>query len=251
MQCKLCNGYFEKLVNSHIIPECLYDQIYDDKHRYIPISSNNFNQLKIEQLGYREEMLCEACELKLSKWEKNTKKDLVDISKKNSNFLQFTKLNHKYTIVKKISHDFFKKCMLSILWRMSTTKSNSFKSYKLGPYQEKIRAILNNNDELKTFDFPIMVKQLGIDGKHYPDVIMCLNKGHIDNLYTTQSFVVYGYLIEIIISNKTFPKKYEPLLLNDNGTLPLIEGDLTSINHEPSLISRFNDKDVLDFYAQK
>ena len=58
MKCRLCETEVSSLKKSHIIPECLYEKIYDEKHRFIPISNENYQDLRVEQLGYREELLC-------------------------------------------------------------------------------------------------------------------------------------------------------------------------------------------------
>lgn len=248
MKCQLCRNDVESLENSHIIPECMYEKVYDEKHRFVPIKADNFNQFKIEQLGYRERLLCKACEGKLSKWEGKTKKDLVDIVKRESNFLDITDLNEKYTLVENINHDYFKKCMLSILWRMSIATSDFFSIYDLGPYEEKIRVILDEDVSLTTFDYPLMIQEVTIEGVHYPDLVMGINKGHVENKYIQQSFILYGFLIDIIISKHKFPNNYEVLLLSDQGRMALRKYDFMDLPQEHGLLSRFNDNDVKGFY---
>ncbi len=248
MECKLCKNDVDSLESSHIIPECMYDKVYDEKHRFIPVKADNFNEFKIEQLGYREKLLCKNCEGKLSKWEGKTKKDLVDIAKRQSNFLNITDLNGKYTLVENVKHDYFKKCMLSILWRMSITNSEYFEIYDLGPYQEAIRVILDKDSSLSTFDYPLMIQEVTIKGTHYPGLIMGINKGRIENKYIQQSFIVYGYLIDIVVSQHRFPSNYEVLLLSDQGRMALRKSDFVTLPQEHGLLSRFNDDDVKGFY---
>ena len=248
MKCYLCHQNVATLEKSHIIPECLYEDIYDDKHRFIPIASDNYRQLKIEQLGYREELLCKSCEGKLSKWENTTKKDLVDISQRKNKFLTINELSDKFIIIENINHDNFKKCMLSILWRMSISKLEMFNAYSLGPYEEAIRKILNENSALSTYDFPLMIQELIINGKHHPDLIMSFPKGRVFNKYIQQSFTVYGYLIDIIISKHKFPQNYELLLLTDTGRMTLMKMKFSNQHLKHGLLSRLNDEDVRRFY---
>lgn len=250
MKCQLCRKNFDSLENSHVIPECMYEKVYDEKHRFVPIKADNFNRFEIEQLGYREKLLCKTCEKKFSKWEGNTKKDLVDITKRESNFLKIIDLNDRFTLVENVDHDYFKKCMLSILWRMSIATSDHFGIYNLGPYEEKIRIILDEDVSLTTFDYPLMIQEVTIKGTHYPDLVMGINKGRIKNKYIQQSFIVYGFLIDIVVSQHRIPNDYEALLLSDQGRMALSKSDLLELPQEHGLYSRFNDDDVKSFYAK-
>jgi hypothetical protein len=55
----------------------------------LAVNSDVCIPLKIEQKGYREELLCGQCETRLSKWEGIAKRNLVDIANLQSNFLHF------------------------------------------------------------------------------------------------------------------------------------------------------------------
>lgn len=224
-------------------------KIYDEKHRFILIKEDNFNQLKIEQSGYQEKLLCKACECKLSKWEGETKKVLVDLVKTESDFLNITYPNEKCILVGNVNHDYFKKCMLSILWRMSVSKNKLFKIYDLGPHEEKIRVILHGDVSLTTFNYPLVVQKFTIKGIHCTGLIMDItNKGRIEGKYTLQSFVVYGFLIDIIISRYRLLKEYEASFLTDQGRMILKKLDLTCFSQKHDLLNRFNDDDVKKFH---
>jgi hypothetical protein len=247
MKCRLCLSEVTSLKKSHIIPECLYEKVYDNKHRFIPISNQNYQDLKVEQLGYREELLCDCCEKKLSKWENYTKKDLVNISKRSSNFLEISNLSKKLVLVKNINHNSFKMCMLSILWRMSVSSHEMFGRYNLGPFEEKIRLVIDQGVSLTTFDYPLLVKEVTLKGAHYPDLITCIGKGRIGHLIF-QSFIVYGYLIDIVVSSQKVENRYEPLLLSDGNSLVVGKVEHQSLPHDSGLLDRFKQDDIAKFY---
>ena len=71
---KYCAGCNNKkmLQNSHIIPEFFYRYVYTKDHKFILISSDNEDKLKISQKGFREKLLCKDCENYLAKFEKIT-----------------------------------------------------------------------------------------------------------------------------------------------------------------------------------
>jgi hypothetical protein len=247
MQCRLCLNEQSKLKKSHIIPECFYDEIYDEKHRFTPISGTNYQQLEIEQKGIREEMLCGQCEQKLGNWENNTKKDLVDIASASSNYLNISPLNNGHLLVEDVNHDSFKKCILSILWRMSVASHKMFSAYSLGKYQEVIRELLDQNTPIGTFDYPIIIKKVTLNNKHYKDLILCMGKGHIDGRII-QSFIAYGYLFDVFISNQKVKSEWEVLLLTDLGRMVVGNIDSRELPQDQEMIQRFKQDDVINFF---
>jgi hypothetical protein len=249
MQCRLCLSEVSKLIKSHIIPECFYDEIYDEKHRFAPISGANYQQLKIEQKGIREEMLCEQCEQKLGIWENNTKKDLVDIANASSNYLKISPLNNGYLMVEKVEHNSFKKCILSILWRMSVTSHKMFSAYSLGKYQEIIRELLDQNASVGTFDYPIIVKKVILNDKHYRDLILCMGRGRIDGKII-QSFITYGYLFDVFISNQKVKSAWGSLLLTECGSVAVGNIDSRELPQDQDMIQRFKQDDVINFFKK-
>jgi hypothetical protein len=67
--CRLCSAPQADLRASHIVPEFFYKRVYTKSHKFTAISKNSDDKLAIAQKGYREHLLCQACETKLSKWE--------------------------------------------------------------------------------------------------------------------------------------------------------------------------------------
>ena len=248
MECKLCEQEYKALEKSHIIPEWMYKPIYSDKHKFIEINSQNFKKLEFEQKGYRERLLCKACEGVFSKWEVNAKNDLEDITNQDSKFLKVIKFSNQFIYVENINHDYFKKFILSILWRMSVSSLSQFENVKLGIHEEIIRKLLHENSALDTLTYPIMLHQIQVSGKHYKDLIMCVEKGRLQNKYIFQSFVAYGYMFDVVISKNMFPCSIPTLLLNVAGTVPIKIIDIMSLPHDKNLLQRFNDVDVLSFH---
>ena len=226
----------------------MYKPLYNEKHKFIGINSKNFNQLQPEQKGYREELLCKLCEGKFSKWETNAKKDLEDITRKDSNYLKITQLDSKLLFVENICHDYFKKFILSIVWRLSVTSLEQFKNVELGIFEDRLRTLLDEDKEIDTFTYPIMVHQVQVKGMHYKSLIMLNEKGRILDKYIFQQFVGYGYMFDVVVSKLKFPSAFSPLLLNQHGSVPIQLIDIMSLPHEQGLLNRFNDIDVLKFH---
>ena len=105
--CRLCHQQGE-LRDSHIISEFLYASMYDEKHRFHVVEAGEQHS-SFEQKGYRERLLCQACETKLSKWETFARGLLVGGTQ-----LQYRR-EGSITWVEGIGYSRFKLFQLSIL----------------------------------------------------------------------------------------------------------------------------------------
>ncbi len=256
INCRLCLlpvSEVGELKLSHIVSECFFTPIYDDKHRFVAISEENAGRLKYEQKGYRERLLCSNCENKLSRWENNSKKDFKDMSLKQYKHLDFitSPSPHDFLCVSNISHDYMKKFVLSVIWRMSLSSISEFSEYSLGEkHSENIRRILDNDEELDTYDYPILIHQVRIRNQYFQDLMMFMGRGELYDKNIV-SFVVMGFLIDIFVSSESVKKDpVGALLLNssDEVVVPNIEWSSLA-NRDPGLRRRLQDRDVTDFYG--
>ena len=140
--CRLCLKE-EKLCNSHILPEFFYLDIYED-HRSLIISKEGE---KVIQKGLREHLLCQQCETKLSRYEKYAKELILRIS----NFSRDENLGLLYS--EDTDYSKFKLFQLSILWRASISSHMAFAQVNLGPHEEKIRRMLDEESPGRTTDY--------------------------------------------------------------------------------------------------
>ena len=67
MICPFCSNEVPQFhPNSHIIPEWMYKNSYDDKHRAISLNLDDLEKDVVQQ-GHRGSFICHACEMKFSK----------------------------------------------------------------------------------------------------------------------------------------------------------------------------------------
>ena len=128
MICYLCKKKSE-LKKSHIIPEFVYKDLYDSKHRFHVLSTLKETPRPIEQKGIKEKLLCGSgkCEQQLSIYEKYAKEVLmggVEITVKDEGDIIF---------VSDVDYQKFKLFQLSILWRASICNDKMFSRVELGP----------------------------------------------------------------------------------------------------------------------
>jgi hypothetical protein len=138
-KCKLCLKE-AKLSYSHIIPELLYINIYDELHRAIKVTPDKIERPPYIQKGMREYLLCYKCETQLSRYEDYASRLL------NSILVMDLKQGEQSLLVTNIEYEPFKLFQMSLLWRSSVSTLEGFESVSLGTYEEDLRLRILNED---------------------------------------------------------------------------------------------------------
>jgi len=205
--CKLCQKKSD-LRNSHILPEFMYSKLYDEMHRTMSISSDK--KEKLIQKGVRENLLCQECETKLSKYEGYAVKIINNIP----NFVEDPSEKFFFSSV---DYKLFKLFQLSILWRSGVSINQMFANVNLGKHEEKIRLMLVQNDPGKYIDYGCFVMMMpnsqNIDRIIMPPMPERLF-GHNGFRFMTGNLFWY-----FIVSSHKIASVALPLLLQENGEL--------------------------------
>lgn len=139
MICNLC-GKDRELINSHIIPEWVYTDLYDEKHRFHVLASTTNKTKSFEQKGLREKLLCDDCEQKFSRYEKYAREvikgDESKVVRQYQDRLEIYDIN--YTL--------FKLFQISVLWRAGIAKHRMFSRVDLGPHENILKNMLIAED---------------------------------------------------------------------------------------------------------
>lgn len=193
--CKLCKNN-PPIQHSHVIPEFMYKPIYDDKHRFIPFTTEDSPNNKIEQKGYVEPLLCLSCETKFSKLEGTAAKFLIEIGK--GNFIEKLKEMELYSSK---NFDDTKRCILSILWRMSISSLPFFSFYKLNSIvEENLRLVFDQNLPIEKFKYPILLTRILLEESTCNDLMALFNEAGVYKEYPLYTIVVFGFIFDIIIN---------------------------------------------------
>lgn len=117
-ECRLCKKH-KKLINSHIVPEGFYENMYDEKKR-VYSSSESRNEFDILQKGYREFLLCSECDggiigNRYDKYGTEVIRDRLHIE-----YLE----DDEKEIWLGLDYNKFKIFLLSILWRSHIAQKN-------------------------------------------------------------------------------------------------------------------------------
>jgi hypothetical protein len=210
MKCRLC-GQEKELQLSHIIPEFCFGPLYDEKHRYIALMSDNIANPTKSQKGKRERLLCKECEGRFSKYERyasqilHHSKELVCTKhdKEGSEFI--------------IEYAPFKLFQMSLLWRLGVSSTFSTDCV-LGKHERKLRAMLNADDPGDSQEYGCILVHSTRDANIMKETIMPMRK------YTFGGIEFYGLVLEFMywffrLSNKKTDESWSDFYLQKSGSL--------------------------------
>jgi len=219
MTCRLCKEE-EKLCDSHIIPEFLFKNLYDSKHRAVELFAKGYK--RFVQKGLRDFLLCAGCEGHIAKYietpfAKQWKKILP--SSYSNPILPLSGLNYAVT----------KLMILANLWRAHCSKKPHWESVKLGPYAEKIRQMINNLDPGDGKTFPIW-GQLLVDRENniHADVITPFTKSRLNRHH--MYYAVFGGVEWYIVISESTEISMQDACLTTLGNMKLIKKFLLKSN---------------------
>ena len=134
--CALC-GLEKLLQKSHIIPEFLYDELYDGLHSYNLLRTAPNAPSSRRRKGIYERLLCEDCDQRrlgrLDNYAARVFKGGIEIEVTDE---------PGRLIVGKLDYTTFKLWEMSLLWRCGASRRPEFRACSLGPHAEKLRRLL-------------------------------------------------------------------------------------------------------------
>ncbi|HDZ5419781.1 TPA: hypothetical protein RTK63_005327 [Vibrio harveyi] len=248
--CKLCNSENVELRASHIIPEFLFKNVYTSKHKFMPIEADVTGG-KVHQKGFRENLLCQGCETKLSLWERELSLFIRFLSDGKGNVFSLTTLGYN-TVVEGFNYDLVKKALISILWRMSISTLQFFSDYDVGSYEEKLRNWLDQDLPFDVQDYPILVSKGYISGTYQTGLLMPITQGSYGKHIKMESVVLDGIIFDFLLTEgNVIPSEVELFSLHPESRVIIRNKEYSEYGIDLSSFSRrVNDKDVLDFFSK-
>jgi hypothetical protein len=185
--CALC-GQQSPLRQSHIIPEFLYSPLYDEKRRFKTYGKVGQPRVDLEQKGFREPLLCEACEQRFSDNERFAAvfyRGTVQAFSSSTpevyceRSLKFTRVSEQalptsdavpsMLHVEGINYDRLKLFLLSVIWRMGVSRLHFFREVELGKHEDRLRHMLLSDDPGEPKDYPCQMCLVEADGRLLTD----------------------------------------------------------------------------------
>jgi hypothetical protein len=197
MVCALCQ-INSSLRNSHIIPEFLYDTLYDDKHRLHQLSTNPDAKDHLLQKGVREPLLCEPCEQRLSVLER-----YVSLVLNGGVGLMYHRAG-KRLLLEGLDYTKFKLFQLSVLWRASISSLPMFTQVSLGSHEDRIRQMLLRDDPGPPERYGCLMFVLLHEGQLVRDLIVQPTWARLVGHYAYR-FVFGGMVWVYVVSGHELP----------------------------------------------
>jgi hypothetical protein len=229
--CALCKKS-KVLCDSHIIPEFLYDPLYDSKHRVSRLSTAGKPKRSFEQKGVREYLLCRDCECQLSRYEGYAR----DVLYEASDVISGTPQGFEFLV----DYRQFKLFELSVLWRVGVSTLPEFKDVNLGSHERRLRHMLQQESPGATGEYGC-IKIWPLSYRKIMDqLIMSMGMVKIERVQCCR-LVIGGMCWFFFLSRNGIEPRQEGLFLQDTGALRIMLGDFGM----PGYIQKF----VKDVYG--
>lgn len=232
MECKLCKQEKKLIKRSHIIPNFMFDGIYDEKHQLLSAFLDPVKKEKLLNTShYDKDILCLECDRDIiGKYETYASKALYGGKLKEyeqpKRIKRIAKDGYISIDVTNISYKKFKLFLLSILWRASVSKQSFFKRVRLGPHEEVIRRMIydgNAGEENQYKTCLILTK----DNKKINTQMVAEPRRFKVSSRTFYSFFINKAYYMINISSDTPLEIFDKstIKLNNSMNIPLLEGN--------------------------
>lgn len=215
--CRLCQRE-RKLCKSHILPEFLYEPLYDKRfHRYHVLSADPKERNYTRPTGLYEKLLCEECDRSIiGPWE-----TYAALLLNGGTEFEWTRGPHG-PIVHKIDYSKFKLFQMSLLWRCHISTRPEFSEVYLGPkHGERLRQMIRAANPGQAKDYGCIL----IAAPQLTDCIEELILPPVRRRIGGQTcyWMLAGQLFWLFcVSSPRAEPVQSDLFLNMSGTVPII-----------------------------
>lgn len=219
--CRLCLQAGD-LCESHIVPECFFDQLYDKTHRYYALSNIEGKRIRLLQKGVREKLLCRRCEQQLSTYEHHARSVFYGGTE-----ISVEELGNDFR-VGQIDYRKFKLLLISLLWRLGITSLEYFRGVDLGPkHREKLRQMLLSGNPGEPWEYGCAITGLLHEGKAFPELISPPAWGKVAG-HRVYTMAIGGFIFAFVVSSHKADGLVEGFLQRD-GQLLISRREFTQI----------------------
>jgi len=207
------------LRNSHIIPEFLYEELYDAGHSLVALTTAQPNLPQRRHKGiYQERFLCADCEGQIGRHEdyvaKAFKSKVSVVPTPDA--IRFTGFDYRH----------MKLFQMSILWRASASTRDEFHGVALGPRQETLRVMVAADDAGAPSDFPcVVVTNPSMREKFGQELIVTGAMGRDHDGQRVAVFFFGSLFWWFFVSSRASRSHRAPYFLQEDGIFSIIRSD--------------------------
>lgn len=216
-QCQLC----EKpgvLRDSHIVPEFLYKDLYNEKRHMMGINGKGKSGWKALQKGLREKLFCDGCEQLLND---RYEKPFVKYWRDNNPLPQTLKPGELIEI-QVPDYTSFKLFHLSIFFRAAISSLPTYRDANLNEkHVERLRELILNCDPGKHWEYMVFGNVLTHHDSFKP--VAMVSQPYPRRLDGNKALgMIYGKVAWYITTISHRAKAIEEVALSTNGVMPLM-----------------------------
>ncbi|MBN1931713.1 MAG: hypothetical protein JW786_08920 [Desulfobacterales bacterium] len=229
LTCPLCAkevSEFHK--RSHLLPEWMYTECYDQKHKLLEVSRAD-QKLAKKQKGFYGSFMCSECERETQKFDHYASLILTTRSPNSPEYRAVRKecfseyhrgARHDFSRWENLDFKKFQQFVFAIILR---THFAGKMDGVLSLSTKHLNAILNiyrDNSRIDDYSYPILLTEYPSDDKLRSHIVMpFINKkgGH-----HTVDFAGAGYLFQVYVSSHSKPRFAESLRLKADGSVFVI-----------------------------
>jgi len=208
MKCKLCLEDKPLLKKSHIIPDFMYQGLFDENHKLYKISSEKSWVERPSDGEYESDILCSDCDnVRLGKFETYAASTLYgkNLPAENAPKVrnEINQNNIKSTYCSNIEYKKFKLFLLSILWKASISARPVFEDVNLDKDEEIIRKMLLEENPGEIDEYPCFMVSYLTNKELSHDIIgkpIKVNEG------MQHTFLIGGIYYNYYLNKEKLPK---------------------------------------------
>ena len=220
--CKLCLQNKPLISQSHIIPEFMYEFLFDKHHKMYMVDPKKYIEgdktfQRPPSGEYEGGILCAKCDNEtIGQYETYGERVLfAGVNKSVSDPIcqhGRTETGIPLTRCTNVDYTKFKLFLLSILWRASISKREFFRDVALGPYEEQVRQMILGGDPKETEVFPVIMISWLFDSSMSPEFVAQpgINRATTGIRYV---FPIGGTTYVFHVSPESFDKRLLPFTI--------------------------------------
>lgn len=227
MICQLCKNDKILIRRSHIIPNFMYEGLFNEKHFIADFDLIGDRGTRFQPNGYYDSnLLCEECDnVLIGRLENYAKIILFGGEGKFSDYHRIEQevdvLGNTILHIKNIDYQRFKLFLLSVLWRASLSKQKIFRHVNLGNHEEIIRKMIYDSNPGLESEYPIGILLFTPNDicptKFIANPFPVENEGNLSYIFT-----INGMIINFKLSGNGELEIYDRLMIKSNNTMDIV-----------------------------
>ncbi|MDL0431741.1 hypothetical protein QPM17_11415 [Marinobacter sp. TBZ242] len=233
MTCRGC-GEDKKLIKAHIIPEAFFRGLRsgDTPPRLITDIKGVYPR-KAPIGVYDTKILCRDCEDVFGDLDNYGQAVLLQSSDSTKELKRGVELLGY--VIPDVNLDYFRKFLISVLWRASVSTHDYYSKVKLGPYEKRAKAIVwADGANINPSGFSFVVSKF-VDDRFSKTML----DPHPERWYGINYYRIYmfWYTVHIKVDKRATPSMFKSFEQSGRGKLFVIARDMTDSRELSAIIS--------------